>query len=68
MAASPVVDGEAWAWTMWEATVPLQPGRHQLVVRARDVSGRSQPPELAATWNVKGYCNNAWHRVVVIAK
>ena len=68
MAASPVVDGEAWAWTMWEATVPLQPGRHQLVVRARDVGGRSQPLELAATWNVKGYCNNAWHRVVVIAK
>lgn len=55
----------AWAWVFWEATLNLAPGEHRLVVRAADSSGASQPSRLAATWNVKGYSNNAWHRVTV---
>jgi sulfite oxidase len=54
-----------WAWRWWRAVVRLGPGRHTLVARAFDAEGRGQPGELAEVWNVKGYANNAWHRVAV---
>jgi sulfite oxidase len=54
-------------WSHWEATVNLPRGSHVLVVRASDVTGIPQPMTLNATWNVKGYSNNAWHRVTVDA-
>lgn len=56
-----------WTWTFWEATVRLPPGRHELVVRAGDQAGR-QPASVRDVWNVKGYGNNAWHRVAVTAE
>jgi hypothetical protein len=37
------------------------------VVRASDVAGAVQPARVRDTWNVKGYVNNAWHRVVIVA-
>jgi len=40
-------------------------GRHTLVVRAADTAGVPQPPNTSATWNVKGYNNNAWHRATI---
>lgn len=55
----------AWTWAFWEAMVNLRPGRHVLVARAADRAGATQPDSLRATWNVKGYNNNAWHRVSV---
>jgi sulfite oxidase len=58
----------AWAWIFWEAEVDLAPGRHILAVRATDSSGATQPPSVTATWNVKGYSNNAWHRVAIRAE
>ncbi len=58
----------AWTWTFWETVVDLAPGKHTLVVRATDSSGATQPPRIEETWNVKGYCNNAWHRVPVVAE
>lgn len=59
----------AWTWTFWEAPLDLTPGRYTISVRATDSSGTTQPPDIASTWNVKGYCNNAWHRVpIVVAK
>ncbi len=54
---------QPWTWCFWEAEVVLQHGKHQLVVRATDGAGQMQPEELATVWNVKGYMNNAWHRV-----
>lgn len=62
------VEGAPWTWTFWEATVELAPGRHTLVARATDRSGTSQPEHVEETWNVKGYGNNAWHRVRVDAE
>jgi sulfite oxidase len=56
---------EPWSWTLWESEVVLQPGSRELVVRATDEDGNSQPATIAETWNVKGYANNAWHRVPV---
>ncbi|NJK42354.1 MAG: hypothetical protein HC937_00890 [Aquincola sp.] len=58
---------ERWSWTQWDADVVFPPGRHTLAVRATDAAGHQQPAELREVWNVKGYLNNAWHRVTVTA-
>ncbi|MFN8652870.1 MAG: sulfite oxidase [Gemmatimonadales bacterium] len=71
-------DGQAWraatltgegsfAWRHWSLDVMLAAGAHTLAVRAIDHDGAVQPAELAEVWNVKGYANNAWHRVQVTA-
>jgi sulfite oxidase len=60
--------GSAWSWVFWEATIELARGRHTLVARAVDSAGTTQPGELSETWNVKGYNNNAWHRVAIHAE
>ena len=57
-----------WTWTLWEVVLDLAPGPHTLVVRAVDGAGTTQPAELRETWNVRGYNNNAWHRVTVRAE
>lgn len=54
-----------WAWCFWEAVLPLQPGKQQIIVRACDGSGKAQPEDVMQVWNFKGYMNNAWHRVHV---
>jgi len=61
-------EGVGWTWTLWEAGLELAPGRHTLAVRATDSAGTTQPPTVSATWNVKGYGNNAWHRVAICAE
>jgi sulfite oxidase len=63
-----VAGGTDWTWSLWEAVVELRPGPHVLVVRAVDSHGSTQPPALADIWNVRGYNNNAWHRVRVRAE
>jgi sulfite oxidase len=55
-----------WTWCFWEVTLLLSPGAHQLVVRACDSAGRTQPEDVRQVWNWKGYLNNAWHRVNVV--
>lgn len=42
-------------------------GEHALSVRAADDTA-TMPRSLAETWNVKGYGNNAWHRVPVTVR
>jgi sulfite oxidase len=59
--------GTAWTWSFWEVTLELEPGHHTLAARATDSTGATQPPTVSATWNVKGYNNNAWHRVTIHA-
>lgn len=54
-----------FCWRLWKVKLPLAPGPHELVVRAFDSSGHAQPEK--AEWNLKGYLNNAWHRVSVTA-
>jgi sulfite oxidase len=57
--------GTSWTWSLWEVTLQLPPGHHTLVARATDCTGARQPETINATWNVKGYNNNAWHRVTI---
>ena len=56
-----------WSWTLWTLQVDLPSGEHELVVRAWDSAGQTQPALPDDTWNWKGYLNAAWHRVRVRA-
>ena len=68
-----MVDGtfgcREWAWTLWEACVPLPATAQQagskvtLAVRAVDSQYNSQPENVAPLWNLRGVLNNAWHSV-----
>jgi sulfite oxidase len=60
----------AWAWSLFEARLPLPPGTQagqqlELVCKAVDASYNTQPDSVAAIWNLRGVVNNAWHRVRV---
>ncbi|WP_158809358.1 molybdopterin-dependent oxidoreductase [Beijerinckia sp. L45] len=54
-----------WSWTFWHASLDLSKGEHELVVRAWDSAGQTQPAAPDDTWNFKGYLSAAWHRVRV---
>ncbi len=56
-----------WAWRLWNIDIALAPGRHELVVRAWDSAAATQPEDPASVWNPKGYVNNAWGRITVMA-
>jgi DMSO/TMAO reductase YedYZ molybdopterin-dependent catalytic subunit len=61
--------GEApsrYAWTGWRYAWDAAPGEHELVCRATDASGRTQP--LEPGWNFDGFCNNAVQRVRVVVR
>ena len=53
------------AWTLWQAMLNLAAGDTELVVRAWDEAGQTQPSDPAELWNFKGYLNASWHRVPV---
>jgi sulfane dehydrogenase subunit SoxC len=52
-----------YAWRRWSFEWDATPGRYVLSCRARDESGREQPA--LADWNLGGYANNSFQRVVV---
>lgn len=54
-----------WSWTFWRIDVALARGEPELVVRAWDAAGQTQPALPEDTWNFKGYLSAAWHRVRV---
>ncbi len=60
--------GTPWSWRFWSATVDLPAGGHELVVRAWDSAGQTQPALADDVWNFKGYLCAAWHRVRVSAR
>lgn len=51
----------AYARVSWELRCPLELGDHEAACRAIDGSGAAQPPRPVA--NLRGYANNAVHRV-----
>jgi sulfane dehydrogenase subunit SoxC len=55
---------DAHAWSRWTWTWEAAPGRHALLARASDASGRSQPVE--QPWNRGGFANNLVQRVDVL--
>ncbi len=54
-----------WAWRRWQATVELAPGRAQVLARAWDSAGSTQPEDAAHLWNPKGYVNSSWARIAL---
>jgi sulfite oxidase len=58
-------DQGPWAWRLWRATLALPPGRHEVVARAWDSAGATQPEDPAGVWNEKGYANSSWARLEV---
>ena len=56
-----------WAWRQWEITLALEPGEHEILVRAWDSSAATQPEHETTLWNPKGYVNNAQPRIRVRA-
>ena len=57
-------DGPA-SWRLWEAVVEPGPGEREILARATDSGGGTQPETVEEVWNFQGYANNAWHRVRV---
>lgn len=51
------------SWQLWQARLRLPAGQHNLVVRATDSAGHTQPEQ--GVWNLKGYLWNGWHRCAV---
>lgn len=57
-----------WAWRLWHVQLELDAGEHEITVRAWDSAAGTQPEDPAGSWNPKGYANNAWGRVRVVAR
>ena len=61
--ASLAAPPDRFAWRRFEATLAdLSPGNIEIMVRATDTQGRTQPLD-SAPWNPRGYCNNRVHRI-----
>jgi DMSO/TMAO reductase YedYZ molybdopterin-dependent catalytic subunit/glyoxylase-like metal-dependent hydrolase (beta-lactamase superfamily II) len=59
-----LLDGDSTgAFRLWETELEVGRGPCELVARAWDSSASTQPESPAQVWNLKGYLNNAWHRV-----
>ena len=58
--------GKQWAWTKWEALVPVSKSEElEIVCKAVDSSYQSQPETYGPIYNVRGVLSNAWHRVKI---
>jgi sulfite oxidase len=53
------------AWRFWEVGLEFGAGPHEIVARATDSEGGTQPASVEDVWNFLGYANNAWHRVEI---
>ncbi len=53
-----------YAWTRWSFNAMLPAGRHEILARASDALGRTQPLDGATFWNPHGY---EWNAVEGIA-
>jgi len=67
---SPQLYGRQWAWTIWEATVPLlettkNGQRVEIAAKATDTSHNTQPETDVGIWNIRGLLENRWHRVYI---
>jgi sulfane dehydrogenase subunit SoxC len=59
--------GQPWAWRHW--TYHWQPdrlGAHEIVIRATDATGDTQP--LEQRWNLQGKTNNMAQRLTVVVR
>ena len=62
-ALAPADPAHPYAWRAWTCDWTAEPGRAELLVRATDETGGTQPVEQA--WNRQGMANNLVQRVPV---
>jgi DMSO/TMAO reductase YedYZ molybdopterin-dependent catalytic subunit len=62
-ALAPADPAHPWAWRSWTCTWTARPGRAELLVRATDETGETQPVE--QQWNRQGMANTLVQRVPV---
>lgn len=55
--------GKSFGWVRWQTTLYLRPGEHEVMARAWDATGRSQPLDGNIAWNERGYEYNGVMRV-----
>ncbi|CAJ1405540.1 unnamed protein product [Effrenium voratum] len=59
----------AWAWTFWEASVPVPDSLKgkdiTILCRAVDSAYSTQPERPEPLWNLRGLNCNCWHRVSI---
>ncbi|XP_043537803.1 sulfite oxidase, mitochondrial [Chiloscyllium plagiosum] len=62
--------GQAWAWKLWQLTMPLPKGQKNLeiICKAVDNNYNVQPDTVAPIWNLRGVLNNSWSRVKITIK
>jgi sulfane dehydrogenase subunit SoxC len=53
-----------WAWCRWTVRWQASEGKHELLARATDASGATQPVD--QPWNVQGMANNMTQRIPVV--
>eukprot|EP00359_Climacostomum_virens_P009608 CAMPEP_0204913334 /NCGR_PEP_ID=MMETSP1397-20131031/11237_1 /ASSEMBLY_ACC=CAM_ASM_000891 /TAXON_ID=49980 /ORGANISM="Climacostomum Climacostomum virens, Strain Stock W-24" /LENGTH=480 /DNA_ID=CAMNT_0052084547 /DNA_START=903 /DNA_END=2342 /DNA_ORIENTATION=- len=58
---------KAWAWTLWDVSVPREDigDASRVCVRAVDSAYQSQPESAKHIWNFRGLLNHSWHCVDV---
>eukprot|EP01064_Diplonema_japonicum_P037186 TRINITY_DN864_c0_g1_i1.p1 TRINITY_DN864_c0_g1~~TRINITY_DN864_c0_g1_i1.p1 ORF type:complete len:547 (+),score=164.30 TRINITY_DN864_c0_g1_i1:54-1643(+) len=54
-----------WAWTLWQAEVPVPAAKDKFEVCAKAVNSANdtQPESPKGIWNLRGLLNNSWHCV-----
>jgi hypothetical protein len=58
--------GDRYAWRGWRTVWDAEPGEHDLMCRATDAKGETQP--LDPPWDQVGFGNNAVQRVHVTVR
>ncbi|GAA6756052.1 sulfite oxidase [Thermus thalpophilus] len=54
---------KSYGWIRWRTTLYLRPGAYEVMARAWDAAGRSQPLDGNLAWNERGYEYNGVMRV-----
>ena len=62
-AAKLLTKAKPYCWVLWEANVPVTSQTSELMVKAIDSKGNTQPQTVP--WNLKGYMNNSWYELPV---
>lgn len=52
-----------WTWQPWHTDLDLPAGPVEIIARAWDTTGATQPESPRHLWNPKGYANNSWARL-----
>eukprot|EP01063_Lacrimia_lanifica_P029070 TRINITY_DN4379_c0_g1_i1.p1 TRINITY_DN4379_c0_g1~~TRINITY_DN4379_c0_g1_i1.p1 ORF type:complete len:533 (+),score=218.58 TRINITY_DN4379_c0_g1_i1:60-1658(+) len=52
-----------WAWTLWQAELPVDPAHpvYEVCVKAVNSANDTQPESAKGIWNLRGLLNNSWH-------